>query len=86
MSGLILCPECSNNLGEIQLFYDTVYKVFISDAIKKNPKTKEYHPSKIKSTPGLIPPVKFILDAVGLKLMCCRMHVMSVEKNNVVYR
>lgn len=86
MSGLILCPSCSNNIGEVRIFYNAVYDGFVKDVIKKNKKLKDYHPSKIKSTPGLIPPVKFILDALQLKNDCCRTHIMTVEENVIVYR
>lgn len=86
MPGLILCSGCSNNLGEVQLFYDTVYKGFEADSIKKNPKIRNYHPSKIRSTPGLIPSVKFLLDALELKNICCRTRIMSIEKNHVDYK
>lgn len=85
MSGLILCPECSNNLGEVQMFINIVKKGFIDFSVKNNPKIKNYAPSKLKMNPGIIPPIGFILDAAQLRLICCRTHAMTVVENNVVY-
>ena len=85
MSGLILCPECSNNLGEVQLFIDLAREGFINHSIKNNAKIKNYDVSKLKMSPGLIPPIGFILDAAGLKLLCCRSHAMSIKRSNVVF-
>ena len=85
MSGFILCPECSNNLGEVQLFIDLVTEGYIKHSIQNNPKIKNYDVSKLKMSPGLIPPIGFILDAVGLKLICCRSHAMSIKRSDIVF-
>ncbi len=85
MSGLILCPESSYNLGEVQLFIDLVAHGFIQDSIKNNSKIKNYSPSKLKMSPGLIPPIGFIMDAAKVDLICCRTHAMTIKKNDVVF-
>ncbi len=68
MSTFVLCPECGSNLGQWRPFMLEVIRGMeqeISDQI---------HVDKRDLNPDLIKPIGFLLDALGIKRICCRMH------------
>lgn len=79
MPCFILCPSCSNNLGEIIEFVTLARKGMVKKAVD----AAAAHVSMISLSDGAAPPMGPILDAVGLtqERMCCRMHVMGASAN-----
>lgn len=81
MSCYILCPHCGNDLGSIfpafQMLQVAHNKLYCES--KKN-----IHPSKIDIKPSGIKDVGYILNALNLNNICCRMHVISyVDFDNI---
>jgi DNA-directed RNA polymerase subunit N (RpoN/RPB10) len=83
MPGFILCPECSENIGEVcdfiqfakQGYYQTLKKEF-----------SEVLPEKLVICPDITKPIGFILDAVGLTNLCCRMHILGTTNFDNIYK
>ena len=76
----ILCPSCGNGLSEV---YD-----FIQIA-KQGYYKSEYdniNVNKLEISPNLTKPIGFILDAAGLNLICCRMHILGVTNFDTIYK
>lgn len=79
MASYILCPSCSNCIGD-------KYNVFleIMEQIKKNKNqelifTSEFYPEKL-------PEVAPLMDALDIKLTCCKTHILTVDTYSVVNR
>ena len=81
MVGFILCPECSENIGEVAEFIDLVKQGFYKDIDKK----ENIEPEKLVICPNISKPIGFILDAVGLKNICCRMHILGATNFDKIY-
>lgn len=73
----ILCPSCSNNIGEIMQFVIVARR----GLIKKSADASDAHISMLNLQDNSTPSIGHILDAVGLtqERMCCRMHVMGAS-------
>jgi DNA-directed RNA polymerase subunit N (RpoN/RPB10) len=82
MSVYILCPSCGNCLGEYYEFINIVkngyYKSLNID--------EKVNINKIEICPNITKPIGFILDAVGLNLMCCRMHILGATNFEKIYK
>jgi hypothetical protein len=42
--------------------------------------------NKLEICPNLTKPIGFILDAAGLNLICCRMHILGVTNFDSIYK
>ena len=74
----ILCSSCGGGLNEVYDFINLAkqwYYKSLGDKIPEN-----ISADKLKIIPNLALPIGFILDAAGLKLICCRMHILGVIK------
>ena len=80
---LILCSECNNCLAYTSLAYQ-----FISTAIRleklKELEKKDDKPDveKLMTVPDVFDDEGKILDDLGLKNMCCRIHTMTHNSLN----
>ena len=81
MSVFILCPSCGNCLGEYYDFIKLV-KTGYYKSLKLNEKVDI---GQIDICPDLAKPIGFILDAVGLDLICCRTHILGATNFNTIY-
>ena len=81
MSGYLLCPSCGNCLGEHYEFINAV-KTGYYKSIKV---AEKIDIGKIDICPDIAKPIGFILDAVGLDLICCRTHVLGATNFNKIY-
>jgi DNA-directed RNA polymerase subunit N (RpoN/RPB10) len=79
----VLCPSCGGGLSEVYDFIDLAKQGYykseskIPDAFKSD---------KLELCPNIALPIGFILDAAGVKLLCCRMHVLGVTNFDKVYK
>jgi DNA-directed RNA polymerase subunit N (RpoN/RPB10) len=79
----VLCPSCGNGLAEVYDFIDLARQGYYKSGIKIPTSIK---PDKLELVPNIALPIGFILDAAGLKLLCCRMHVLGVTNFDKVYK
>ena len=84
MSGFILCPECSCNLGEVTEFVILAKQGYYKSTMKKT--FSEFKADKLELCPNVAKPIGFIMDAVGITNMCCRMHMLGITKFDKVYK
>ena len=77
----VLCPECGDCIGEVYEFINTVKQGYYSTLKHKT----NIQPEKIELTSGINKPIGFILDALDIKNLCCRMHIISVTVFDKVY-
>jgi len=73
MSAFILCLECGNNLGKFTSFIESY--ILTSKMLDKD--ICNIDPTKIDLTPNLIPDMRILLDTLGIKKICCRMHILT---------
>ena len=83
MSGFILCPECCENIGEVSDFIH-IAKQGYYQTLKKKIKDIDY--KKLDICSDITEPIGFILDAVGLTNICCRMHVLGATNFDSIYK
>jgi DNA-directed RNA polymerase subunit N (RpoN/RPB10) len=80
----ILCPECSFCLGEVYEFIDLAKQGYYKSVLKKT--LDEVSPENLELCPNISKPIGFIMDAVGVTNMCCRMHVLGVTNFDKIYK
>jgi DNA-directed RNA polymerase subunit N (RpoN/RPB10) len=80
----VLCPSCGNGLGEVYDFIDLAKQGYYKSLGNKIP--TDVKSDKLELIPNITMPIGFILDAAGLKLLCCRMHVLGVTNFDKVYK
>ncbi len=71
----ILCPECSEDISEIYPFYSLV-KNRQCEEIIKNSKVK-IDVDKIDFKLDIFSNFEFILEALHINNMCCRLHIIG---------
>lgn len=79
----ILCPSCGNGLSEVYEFIDVARQGYYKS--QKNG-VNDVNVDKLKISPDISKPIGFILDAAGLKFICCRMHILGVTDFDSVYK
>lgn len=84
MGSFILCPECQFNLGEVSEFIELAKQGYYKSELKK--KLAEINPEKLELCPNVSKPIGFIMDAVGVTNICCRMHILGMTKFDHVYK
>ena len=82
MSCPILCPSCGNGLSEVYEFIMLAKKGYYKSLSKNQSKI---HIDKVELCPNINKPIGFILDAAGLNLICCRMHMLGVTNFDKIY-
>lgn len=80
----ILCPECGECLGEVCDFITLARQGYYKSLGDKIP--KDIKSDKLELCPNITKSIGFILDAAGLKLLCCRMHVLGMTNFDTVYK
>jgi len=79
----ILCPSCGNGLSEVYDFIDIAKKGYYKSL---GINLTNVNVNKLEICPNLTKPIGFILDAAGLNLMCCRMHILGVTNFDSIYK
>lgn len=79
----ILCPSCGEGLAEVFDFIELAKQGYYKTSSKIPESVKS---DKLELCPNIALPIGFILDAAGLKLLCCRMHVLGVTNFDKVYK
>ena len=77
----VLCPGCGNDIGEMYEFIKFAKQGYY----KSINETKTVCPTKLDICPDITKPIGFILDAAGIKMLCCRMHIMGVTNFDNIY-
>lgn len=72
----ILCPECGEDLSDKYYFFEAVKTGYVKDKVKKN--DYPINIEKIEFKSNILEPLDFILNALELKNVCCRMHITTV--------
>ena len=83
MSCHILCPSCGGSLAEVYDFIDLARQGYYKS---KTEVPKAFNPEKSELCPNIALPIGFILDAAGVTLMCCRMHILGVTNFDKIYK
>jgi DNA-directed RNA polymerase subunit N (RpoN/RPB10) len=78
----ILCPSCGNGLSEVYEFIVLAKAGFYK---LTNHNKQNIDIDKLDLCPDVNKPIGFILDAAGLNLICCRMHILGVTNYNTIY-
>ena len=81
MSCPILCPSCGGGLAEVYDFINLARQGYYKSAAKI---PTAVNPEKLELCPNIALPIGFILDAAGIKLLCCRMHILGVTNFNKI--
>ena len=79
----ILCPECSEDLGAIYPFYDTVKNLYCHKLMENNERIIDV--DKIDFKTDILKNFEFILKAVGINKMCCVIHILSTSDFDSIY-
>lgn len=70
----ILCPECGDDLSEISNAYKACRAEFVKSELSKKAKIDV---DKVVFKPNSLTSSEFILKALGINRMCCRIHCMG---------
>jgi len=79
----ILCPECAENLGELYPFYEKVTEGYCEFLIKQN--KDNIHIDKLYLKANIIQEFDFIFNALNIKNMCCRVHILGTLDFDSLY-
>ncbi len=82
MSVFILCPSCSENLGEVCMFVEYAEKSLLKEIHAKKFTGQAIDKLDINFKLQLV--IGFILDAAGIKLPCCRQHLLGAKYNEMI--
>jgi len=80
----ILCPECSFCLGEIYEFVILAKQGYYKKTLEKT--LENTSPETLEICPNISKPIGFILDAVGVTNLCCRMHILGITNFDTIYK
>lgn len=83
MSGHILCPSCGNCLAEVYDFVTLAKQGYYKSLGKEINSTNI---DKLELCPNIAKPIGFILDAAGIDLICCRMHMLGNTNFDKIYK
>lgn len=83
MSTFILCPACAEDLGCLFPAFQELQKRHNERCLKKN---SDIDPSCAELKPEVIEPLGYILNMLGLKKRCCRMHMMAYIDFDNIYK
>ncbi len=70
----ILCPECSNDLGELYPAYEKVKIAYFDKLIKEH---GNIDLEKIDFKADVLPGISFIFEALHINNQCCRIHMLG---------
>ena len=79
----VLCPSCGGALAEVYDFIELAKQGYYKSESKI---PEEIKSDKLELYPNISLPIGFILDAAGVKLLCCRMHILGVTNFDKVYK
>ena len=71
----ILCPECSEDLGEVYPFYSAVKTAYLKSLILESKKPIDVNKIDLKA--DVLTDTSFIFDAIDINNICCRMHMLG---------
>lgn len=78
MSAFIRCPECGFCIGMFARFFQAAQKALINEKVfAKDAPYSDYDPDKMFFKPEIVPPMEPVFDALKIKNMCCRMHLLT---------
>jgi DNA-directed RNA polymerase subunit N (RpoN/RPB10) len=80
----VLCPSCGGGLAEVYDFIDLAKQGYYKSLSTKE--SDSIKTDKLELCPDVALPIGFILDAAGLNLLCCRMHILGVTNFDKVYK
>ena len=83
MGGHILCPSCGNCLAEVYDFISLAKNGYYKSL---NQTMNKVNNDKLEICPNIAKPIGFILDAAGLNLICCRMHILGDTDFDRIYK
>jgi len=86
MSQFIRCPSCGFCFGPYMEFIDKARRAKYSKHISEDKKLSAFDAEKLAMFPEALPPLEDILDACGIKLICCRMRVLTVMNFDELYK
>lgn len=79
MSGFIRCPSCGFPIGWYAPFYKAAKHSINKKVYDDYP---EINPNKLVLSPGLLPPMQDIFDALEITNRCCRMRLFGAADYN----
>jgi DNA-directed RNA polymerase subunit N (RpoN/RPB10) len=71
----ILCTECSEDLAEVYPFYVSVKNAYFKSLMSESKKPIDINKIDFKS--DVLPDLGFVFEALDIKNMCCRMHILA---------
>ena len=86
MSYYIRCPECAFCIGHYIDFIEIARASMYQHTIYNSGKYKDYHPEKIVFDPSITVGLGPLLDALNIKNICCRTHIISIAKFDKQYK
>ena len=87
MAQFINCPSCGFCYGVYMEFFNRAKEALYNKVVfGPDSKIKDHDPEKMALNTGAAPPAEPILDAIGIKNRCCRMHMVSEIKFDLMYK
>jgi DNA-directed RNA polymerase subunit N (RpoN/RPB10) len=82
MSTYIKCPGCNEDLGCISRAYQELKKKHNELCLNKN---KQIDESYVELKPGIIQPMRYILNMLNVENICCRSHLLTYVDFDRIY-
>jgi DNA-directed RNA polymerase subunit N (RpoN/RPB10) len=79
----ILCPECSEDIGEIYPFFEVIKNRKCDEIISSQKNLINVDKIDIKA--DILKNFDFILKAIGINNHCCRIHIISTCDFDNIY-
>ena len=87
MAQFIRCPSCSFCFAPyVEFFEKAKLSLFNKKLYSENSEYKDYNPDKLALNPGSVPSVGHILDALGIKNICCRTRMLTIMNFDKLYK
>lgn len=87
MAQFIRCPSCGFNIAPYMEFFDCARQALYDEVVyAKDSPVANYDPEKLVLSPGSVPELGEILDAIGITKRCCRTRMLATIKIDRMYK
>jgi len=86
-SNFIRCPSCGRCIATYIEFFNKAKHAYYTEVLYGNDSDlKDFDPEKLALNPGSTPPLEELLNAIGIKNRCCRIHIMTTMDFDKLYK
>lgn len=83
MTICVLCYECGEDIAEIYPFWATCKRLLIEDLLNNSKDSIDVDKLNLKS--DITDKFGFVLDALKINKMCCRIHILGNTDFDILY-